>query len=91
MTTMVSGIIAVARASGWLLAYLQFNDQALAFVTSVSKDPTVMWWASPCKARRHGGVHRARRFDSPCPCVRERARAYHCAAFWSTLRNSRRK
>jgi tripartite ATP-independent transporter DctM subunit len=41
-TTMVSGIIAVAGASGWLLAYLQFNDQALAFVTSVSKDPTVI-------------------------------------------------
>ena len=41
-TTMVSGIIAVAGASGWLLAYLQFNDQALAFVTSVSTDPTVM-------------------------------------------------
>lgn len=41
-TTMVSGIIAVAGASGWLLAYLQFNDQALAFVTSISKDPTTM-------------------------------------------------
>ena len=41
-TTMVSGIIAVAGASGWLLAYLQFNDQALAFVTSISKDSTTM-------------------------------------------------
>ena len=30
MTTMVSGIIAVAGASGWLLAYLQFNDRARA-------------------------------------------------------------
>jgi TRAP-type C4-dicarboxylate transport system permease large subunit len=39
---MVSGIIAVAGASGWLLSYLQFNDQALAFVTSISKDPTAM-------------------------------------------------
>lgn len=42
MTTLVSGVIAVAGASGWLLAYLQFNDAALAWVTSVSQHPTVV-------------------------------------------------
>ncbi len=42
MTTMVSGIIAVAGASGWLLGYLQFNEGALKFVTSMSQDPTMV-------------------------------------------------
>jgi tripartite ATP-independent transporter DctM subunit len=42
MTTMVSGVIAVAGASGWLLAYLQFNETAVGFVTSVSQHPTVV-------------------------------------------------
>ena len=42
MTTMVSGVIAVAGASGWLLGYLEFNDDALKFVTSFSQDPTMV-------------------------------------------------
>jgi tripartite ATP-independent transporter DctM subunit len=42
MTTMVSGVIAVAGASGWLLGYLEFNEGALKFVTSVSQDPTMV-------------------------------------------------
>ena len=42
MTTMVSGIIAVAGASGWLLGYLQFNEGALKFVTSISQNPTMV-------------------------------------------------
>jgi tripartite ATP-independent transporter DctM subunit len=42
MTTMVSGVIAVAGASGWLLAYLEFNDGAVKFVTSFSQNPTVV-------------------------------------------------
>ena len=42
MTTMVSGVIAVAGASGWLLAYLEFNAGAVTFVTSFSQDPTVV-------------------------------------------------
>ena len=41
-TTMVSGVIAVAGASGWLMSYLQFNDAAVSFVTSLSKDPTMV-------------------------------------------------
>lgn len=41
-TTMVSGIIAVAGASGWLLAYLQFNEAAVAIVTSVSQEPLIV-------------------------------------------------
>ena len=41
-TSMVSGIIAVSGAMGWLLAYLQFNDMALPLVTSVSQHPTVV-------------------------------------------------
>lgn len=41
-TTMVSGIIAVAGASGWLLAYLEFNASAVAFVTSMSQSPTMV-------------------------------------------------
>jgi len=39
---MVSAVIAVAGGSGWLLSYLQFNDAAVAFVTSVSQDPTIV-------------------------------------------------
>jgi tripartite ATP-independent transporter DctM subunit len=42
MTTMVSGVIAVAGASGWLLAYLQFNEAAVTFVTGFSQSPTVV-------------------------------------------------
>ena len=41
-TTMVSGVIAVAGASGWLLAYLEFNVGAVKFVTSFSQNPTVV-------------------------------------------------
>ncbi len=41
-TTMVSGIIAVAGASGWLLAYLEFNASAVSFVTSMSQNPTLV-------------------------------------------------
>ena len=41
-TAMVSGIIAVSGPMGWLLSYLQFNDIALAFVTSLSQNPTVV-------------------------------------------------
>jgi tripartite ATP-independent transporter DctM subunit len=42
MTTMVSGVIAVAGASGWLLGYLQFNEGVLKFVTSLSQNPTMV-------------------------------------------------
>ena len=42
MTTMVSGVIAVAGASGWLLGYLEFNEGVLKFTTSLSKDPTTI-------------------------------------------------
>ncbi len=42
MTTMVSGVIAVAGASGWLLAYLEFNVDAVRFVTSYSQNPTMV-------------------------------------------------
>ena len=42
MTTMVSGVIAVAGASGWLLGYLEFNQGAVQFVTSFSQDPTIV-------------------------------------------------
>ena len=41
-TAMVSGIIAVSGPMGWLLSYLEFNDIALAFVTSLSHSPTVV-------------------------------------------------
>ncbi len=39
---MVSGIIAVSGPMGWLLSYLQFNDIALEFVTSLSQSPTMV-------------------------------------------------
>lgn len=42
MTTMVSGVIAVAGATGWLLGYLEFNDGAVKFVTSFSQNPTMV-------------------------------------------------
>ncbi|WP_280151203.1 TRAP transporter large permease [Piscinibacter sp. XHJ-5] len=42
MTTLVSGVIAVAGATGWLLATLQFNESAVSFVTSMSQSPTVV-------------------------------------------------
>jgi tripartite ATP-independent transporter DctM subunit len=41
-TAMVSGIIAVSGPMGWLLSYLEFNEIALAFVTSLSQSPTVV-------------------------------------------------
>jgi tripartite ATP-independent transporter DctM subunit len=41
-TSMVSGIIAVSGAMGWLLNYLQFDSMVLSFVLSVSRDPTIM-------------------------------------------------
>jgi tripartite ATP-independent transporter DctM subunit len=41
-TAMVSGIIAVSGPMGWVLSYLQFNDIALGFVTSLSQSPTVV-------------------------------------------------
>ena len=39
---MVSAIIAISGAMGWLLAYMQFNDMAVAWVTSASKSPIVV-------------------------------------------------
>jgi tripartite ATP-independent transporter DctM subunit len=41
-TAMVSGIIAVSGPMGWLLSYLEFNEIALSFVTSLSQSPTVV-------------------------------------------------
>ncbi len=41
-TSLVSGVIAVSGAMGWLLAYLQFNDIALSLVTSMSQTPTAV-------------------------------------------------
>lgn len=41
-TSMVSGIIAVSGAMGWLLAYLQFNDMVLSSMTSLSQSPLVI-------------------------------------------------
>jgi tripartite ATP-independent transporter DctM subunit len=41
-TTMVSAVIAVSGAMGWLLAYLQFNDMAVAWVTTASQSPVVV-------------------------------------------------
>ncbi len=41
-TAMVSGIIAVAGALGWLLAYLEFNETALGLITGVSQNKTVV-------------------------------------------------
>ena len=41
-TTMVSAVIAVSGAMGWLLAYLQFNDMAVKWVTSASQSPVLV-------------------------------------------------
>src|SRR3989449_7623748 len=41
-TTMVSAIIAVSGAMGWLLAYMQFNDMAVAWVTTASQSPLMV-------------------------------------------------
>ena len=39
---MVSAVIAVSGAMGWLLAYMQFNDMAIAWVTTASQNPYVV-------------------------------------------------
>jgi tripartite ATP-independent transporter DctM subunit len=41
-TTMVSAVIAISGAMGWLLAYMQFNDMAVAWITSASKSPVIV-------------------------------------------------
>jgi tripartite ATP-independent transporter DctM subunit len=41
-TTMVSAVIAVSGAMGWLLAYMQFNDMAVAWVTAASSSPLLV-------------------------------------------------
>ena len=41
-TTMVSAVIAVSGAMGWLLAYLQFNDMAVKWVTGASQSPVLV-------------------------------------------------
>ena len=41
-TTMVSAVIAVSGAMGWLLAYMQFNDMAVKWVTSASQSPVMV-------------------------------------------------
>jgi tripartite ATP-independent transporter DctM subunit len=41
-TTMVSAIIAVSGAMGWLLAYMQFNDMAVTWVTGVAQSPLLV-------------------------------------------------
>jgi tripartite ATP-independent transporter DctM subunit len=41
-TTMVSAVIAVSGAMGWLLAYMQFNDMAVAWVTAASSSPLIV-------------------------------------------------
>ena len=41
-TTMVSAVIAISGAMGWLLAYMQFNDMAVAWVTTASQNAYVM-------------------------------------------------
>jgi tripartite ATP-independent transporter DctM subunit len=41
-TTMVSAIIAVSGAMGWLLAYMQFNDMAVSWVTNASNSPILV-------------------------------------------------
>ena len=38
-TTMVSAVIAVSGAMGWLLAYMQFNDMAVSWVTKAASNP----------------------------------------------------
>jgi tripartite ATP-independent transporter DctM subunit len=41
-TTMVSAVIAISGAMGWLLAYMQFNDMAITWVTTASQNPYVV-------------------------------------------------
>ena len=41
-TTMVSAVIAVSGAMGWLLAYMQFNDMAVQWVTTASQSPVMV-------------------------------------------------
>ncbi|HSA90501.1 MAG TPA: TRAP transporter large permease [Burkholderiales bacterium] len=41
-TTMVSAVIAVSGAMGWLLAYLEFNDMAVRWVTSAAQSPVAV-------------------------------------------------
>jgi tripartite ATP-independent transporter DctM subunit len=41
-TTMVSAVIAISGAMGWLLAYMQFNDMAVTWVTAASQNPHVV-------------------------------------------------
>jgi tripartite ATP-independent transporter DctM subunit len=41
-TTMVSAVIAVSGAMGWLLAYMQFNDMAVSWVMTASSSPVVV-------------------------------------------------
>jgi tripartite ATP-independent transporter DctM subunit len=41
-TTMVSAVIAVSGAMGWLLAYMSFNDMAVKWVTSASQSPLMV-------------------------------------------------
>jgi tripartite ATP-independent transporter DctM subunit len=41
-TTMVSAVIAVSGAMGWLLAYMEFNDMAVKWVTSASQSPMMV-------------------------------------------------
>jgi tripartite ATP-independent transporter DctM subunit len=41
-TTMVSAVIAISGSMGWLLAYMQFNDMAIAWVTAASQNPYVV-------------------------------------------------
>lgn len=41
-TTMVSAVIAVSGAMGWLLAYMEFNDMAVKWVTSASQSPVMV-------------------------------------------------
>lgn len=41
-TAMVSGIIAVAGAFGWLLNYLEFNQMVLELLRGISDDPVVV-------------------------------------------------
>ena len=41
-TTMVSAVIAVSGAMGWLLSYMQFNDMAVKWVTAASQNPDMV-------------------------------------------------
>jgi len=41
-TTMVSAVIAISGSMGWLLAYMQFNDMAVTWVTAASDSPVVV-------------------------------------------------